>query len=218
MQIVIKKNGAYWNTFTSNSSGYINFTYSEGYSNIQFEAQQDTTVPTISIQLPQNTTYASTSRTLNYTVSDNNAIDKCWYQYNGTNTTLANCANTTFIAINNNQSALVLYANDTSGNINSTNVTFTIDTTYPQISFSGGTESNNSYQSRNWIYANVSIIETNFQNLTFYLYNSTNLINSTLFSNSTRSRNWTNLAEGIYYFNATVYDSAGTQIIRKQEK
>ncbi len=37
-QIMIKKNGAYWNTFTSNASGYITFTYSEGYSEIQFEA------------------------------------------------------------------------------------------------------------------------------------------------------------------------------------
>lgn len=60
--VIINKNGAYWNTFTSNSSGYINFTYSEGYSNIQFEAQQDTTAPTVSLSLSTTSIYqASTS-------------------------------------------------------------------------------------------------------------------------------------------------------------
>lgn len=36
-KIAIKKNGTLWNTYTSNSTGYIAFTYSEGFSEIQFE-------------------------------------------------------------------------------------------------------------------------------------------------------------------------------------
>jgi PGF-pre-PGF domain-containing protein len=114
---------------TANWTGDENYT--GGQKDYLFNVT-DTTPPTLSIQLPQNATYASTSRTLNYTVSDNNAIGTCWYQYNGTNTTLANCANATFTGFEGT-SMLILYANDTSGNINSANVTFTIDTIAPII-------------------------------------------------------------------------------------
>ena len=41
--IQIKKNGINWNTYTSNSTGYITFTYADGYSDIQFEAELGTT-------------------------------------------------------------------------------------------------------------------------------------------------------------------------------
>ncbi|MCZ7357383.1 MAG: LamG domain-containing protein, partial [Candidatus Methanoperedens sp.] len=37
-KIDIKKNGAKWHTYTSNSTGYITFTYNDGYSQIHFEA------------------------------------------------------------------------------------------------------------------------------------------------------------------------------------
>ena len=170
-------------------------------------AVADITKPVLAIILPSNTTYNSVSRTLNYTASDNNALGACWYNYNGANTTLAGCINATFTALNNQQSTLTLYANDSAGNVNSTNVTFTVDTTYPQIAFTG-TDANDSYKSRTWIYANLTINETNFKNVTFNLYNTT-LVNSTNYTDSTRSVNWTGLAEGVYYINATAYDNVG---------
>jgi hypothetical protein len=51
--IQIKKNGRNWNIYTSNASGYVNFTYYEGYSSIQFEAQR---VALLLIQPNFNTT------------------------------------------------------------------------------------------------------------------------------------------------------------------
>jgi hypothetical protein len=36
--IQIKKNGVLWNTYTSNSPGYISFNYDGGYSDNQFQA------------------------------------------------------------------------------------------------------------------------------------------------------------------------------------
>lgn len=94
----------------------------------------DTTPPELTISSPTNTTYRyNTSLPLNYIVSDG-ALDKCWYKLDsGANTSIANCANTTFNAIDGTHT-LYLFANDTSNNINNTkNVTFSVDTTcvYP---------------------------------------------------------------------------------------
>lgn len=36
--VTVKKNGVAWNTYTSNSTGYITFNYTEGYSDVVFEA------------------------------------------------------------------------------------------------------------------------------------------------------------------------------------
>ncbi len=92
----------------------------------------DTDTPLLTLVLPSNTTYTSVSRTLNFTATDaTSGVNTIWYQYNGTNTTTA--GNTTFTAISNDQSTLILYANDSAGNINSTSVTFTVDTTTPAI-------------------------------------------------------------------------------------
>ncbi|MFH1431708.1 MAG: hypothetical protein ABIG84_00630, partial [archaeon] len=91
----------------------------------------DTIAPFVQIILPANTTYNSATRTLNYTATDLN-LNAAWYGYNGTNTTLS--GNATFTALANQQSTLVLYANDSAGNVNSTSVTFTVDTSAPVVS------------------------------------------------------------------------------------
>jgi hypothetical protein len=57
---------------------------------------------------------------------------------------------------------------------------------------------------------NVTSIDANLQNITIYLYNSTNnLINTTNTLTTPNFVNYTNLADGIYYFNATAFDKAG---------
>jgi len=90
----------------------------------------DNTGPTVIIYLPENITYAATLRDLNYSATDL-IFDTAWYEYNNTNTTLT--ANTTFNALDNQQSTLIVWANDSVGNIGSANITFTIDTIPPQI-------------------------------------------------------------------------------------
>ena len=97
----------------------------------------DTQPPPISISSPTGT-YSGANISLSYSVSDNVGIDKCSFSLNGAaNVTPANCSNTTFTAASGSNT-LTLYANDTSGNSNSTSVTFTYSAPAQQTSSSGG--------------------------------------------------------------------------------
>lgn len=93
--------------------------------------------PDIKLLSPQNITYNYTQIPLNYNVYDSNPIGSCWYEYNGTNATLPNCANSSFTAIRNAASTLTLWANNSFGKINSTKITFStavpplVISTYP---------------------------------------------------------------------------------------
>ena len=88
------------------------------------------------------------------------------------------------------------------------NFTFIVDVTDPQIFFGSGTEANNSNVGRNWVFADVNLIENNFKNITFNLYNSTGFPRTNSYTDSTRQTNFTNLASGTYYYNVTVFDKA----------
>ena len=86
----------------------------------------DSTLPTIEIESP-NGTYGIISIgdnvTLNVTITDDN-LESCWYNYNGTNITIDGCLtvvknSTTFILEDGNTN-MTIYANDTFGNLNST--------------------------------------------------------------------------------------------------
>ena len=111
-----------WIVYVNDTVGNINS------SSVTFTI--DTTAPKLNIVSPLNITYLNTSLILNYTSSDIN-LDTTWYEYNGTNKTLT--GNTTFTALDNQQSTLTLWANDSVGNINSSSVTFTINTLPPTI-------------------------------------------------------------------------------------
>ncbi len=89
------------------------------------------------------------------------------------------------------------------------NNTLTIDTQNPYISYQPETLVNNSNASQNFIYINVSVIEQNEANITFRLYNSTGLYYSNFYTNPQRIINYTNLKNGIYYYNVTVFDDSG---------
>lgn len=99
-------------------------------------AGNDTQAPFISITSPAGT-YSGANISLGYSVSDNVAVDRCWYNLNsGNNITPVNCTNTTFIAASGSNT-LVLYANDSSSNTNSSSVSFTYSPS-PAPSTSGG--------------------------------------------------------------------------------
>src|SRR3989344_6048312 len=96
----------------------------------------DTIVPTISIFIPTNNTFTKdSSQDVNFTVADI-TLNTCWYS-NDTytaNTTLANCnTNITTIAWSEGQHNVTIWVNDSANNVNSSQVTFTIDTTLPAI-------------------------------------------------------------------------------------
>ena len=97
---------------------------------------------------------------------------------------------------------------DIAGRSTSTdNNTIIIDTIYPDINFTLGTESSGVNLSQNWIFVNVSVNETNLVNMTFYLYNETSgEVGKSIFYDLEESRNWTGLSDGIYYYNVSVVD------------
>src|SRR3989344_5072087 len=99
---------------------------------------------------------------------------------------------------------------DTAGNINESELRSTgIDTTLPVVIFGERTDNNSSNASRTWIYANVSVIETNEANITFSLSNSSGNVNTTTLSAGNRIFNWTGLGNGTYMYNVSVTDLAG---------
>ena len=92
----------------------------------------DTVLPVPVIAEPRNISYSTTQMQLNYTFIEVNS-DTCWYQYASANATLPSCANTSFTAIQDSVSTLILWINDSAGNLNSTDVTFIADEFRPHL-------------------------------------------------------------------------------------
>jgi hypothetical protein len=97
----------------------------------------DSTYPSMVIYHPQNTTYNVTGLWLNFTFTEQNN-DTCWYDYNGANNTLSGCGNTSFSGLDNQQSEVFLWINDSAGNLNSSSVAFAVDTLNPNYTAVGG--------------------------------------------------------------------------------
>ncbi len=172
----------------------------------------DTTFPLVSIIQPQNISYNTLPLQLNYSVSDNN-LQSCWYSINNgiTNTSITCGSNISSLSSNQNSNIWTIYANDSAGNINSSSVTFFVDSIIPLISFTNPTKQNNSILSQSSIFINTSINETNFANITFSLYNITSLVNMTIFASQILSINFTSLQDGVYFYNVTIKDTLNNQ-------
>jgi subtilisin family serine protease len=87
-------------------------------SETHFITVQDTTPPIITILYPQNTTYSTTSVPLNFTVNE----PASWIGYsldNNPNITIT--VNTTLTGLTNGSHNIIVFANDTSGNMGSSN-------------------------------------------------------------------------------------------------
>lgn len=106
---------------------------------------------------------------------------------------------------------------DTHSNTNSSNVSVTVqDTASPSLTFVSPTPSEGVTIPRNYIYANLSVTDFAIDAITIYLYNSTGLQSSSTPASApsgaqsyTAGTNFTELADGIYYLNATANDSSG---------
>ncbi|MBT6762335.1 hypothetical protein HOA92_04795 [archaeon] len=117
--------------WTNDSAG------NENSSDLTFTiTTDDVAAPTITIQTPINTTYTSNTNVhVNYSAADETALDSCWYSNDSmlTNTTLSSCSNITSVTWSEGEHNVSIWANDTSGNENTIDVTFTVDTIYPSI-------------------------------------------------------------------------------------
>jgi len=158
------------------------------------------------------------------TTASNNLTNVTLYIWNssgnliGTNTTnfVQGNKSTNNFSINfsyNDDFTWDCHVNDSGGNVGQASSTYslTIDTTYPLIAFTTGTPVNHTNASRNWTYANVDVTEANERNITFYIKNTTAVVNSTTYTTSQRTLNWTTnmTIEDNYTYNVTVCDIAG---------
>jgi hypothetical protein len=97
----------------------------------------DTTGPSITIVSPTNGTNSSdTGLDVNYTASDSGVgLDSCWYSNDtySVNTTISCGTNITTLNWSEGSHNVTVWANDSSGNENSSSVSFTIDITNPIV-------------------------------------------------------------------------------------
>lgn len=93
----------------------------------------DITKPAISITSPSNNTNTTnTGLDVNYTVSDA-LLGSCWWNNGTTNTTIVCGTNITTPTWSEGLHTVTVYANDSANNLNSSSVTFRIDTTAPAL-------------------------------------------------------------------------------------
>ena len=181
-----------------------NDTYKEGASSTRTFYVNDTTAPSLAVQSPTAINYTVTTIGLNYTVSDRH-LDKCWYvNVTGQIVQLPSCVNTTFTALQGNNN-ITVYANDTSNNVNSTQVFFFVDSIAPVISNVATVNGTTSIQ---------VIWDTDENaNGTVYWGNTTALLNTTQDLDPSEMNHYVVLtpltSSTLYYFNLTSCDPYG---------
>ncbi len=95
---------------------------------------EDFTAPNISIYAPtENTIYTKNSLLINFSAFDSIGVDKLWFNNGNSNISYTNPL---YINLNSGSYTFIFYANDTSGNLNSSNLTFTVN--IPIVYPSGG--------------------------------------------------------------------------------
>ncbi len=125
------------------SSGNENRFYSKEYSNVSLRpylsilyhttVAEDETAPLLTINSPLSENYSKRDISIDVSVDDDSGISSTWVEYNNENISYSNVLEYTF---NEGQNFLTVYANDTSGNINTSTVIFNVDTIYPNIEIS----------------------------------------------------------------------------------
>ncbi|HDD46320.1 MAG TPA: hypothetical protein ENG42_02505, partial [Candidatus Aenigmarchaeota archaeon] len=109
-----------------------------GHSNVKSEVNAlivDSIAPTLHLFSPLNKTYNTTTVWLNFTFADTYTTTCKYSLDNNANITIPSCSNITLPSENltEGQHVLNVYVSDLAGNINTTTVTFSIDTQAPNI-------------------------------------------------------------------------------------
>ncbi len=211
--------------FTSLSAGTVSFnvTYWSNYSINGTEGAADNTVPITTLIAPSNNTATATATySFNSTFSDETALaNATLYIWNSSSDIVNNTETRTLSGtVGSSNITLTLpyddnftwnyLVKDSSNNMawNNTNFTFILDRIQPFINFSIETEANNSVLTRTNIVINVTATDLALVNITINLYNASGFLNQT--NTSTTSSffiNYTALANGTYFFNATAADT-----------
>ncbi|MEK6858737.1 MAG: PRC-barrel domain-containing protein [Nanoarchaeota archaeon] len=186
----------YFNASANDSAGNVNHTETR-------TVLIDALAPGLAIVSPLHGNYTNALILINISTSGAASV---WFN-NGT-------GNTTYITelyqtFGQESNLLIAYANDSVGNLNTTNVTFFIDSLVPHISFGAGTSASGSSGVLSLIYVDISASDANEQNIVFSLFNATSLVDRSQFGAGARAINWTNLANGVYFYNVTINDTLG---------
>ena len=164
----------------------------------------DTIPPSISIIYPSNNSnFSYKNISINYVVSDSNNVQACWYTNNSgvVNYSISNCANLTAQNWSEGVNNIIIYANDSVGNTNSSSVSFRVDTTAPSISII--------YPQAITYYVNVSNLNyTSSETGNCWYSNNSGLWNSTPVSTGTNFSNMTSI-EGANTWTVYCNDSLG---------
>ncbi len=216
----------YSNEFTGLSDGEHTFT---GYAVDQFgnknetelrsvTVSTDSVVPEVTILSPENVTYTNLDLPLVFNVSLNEAGSVSYSLDSGTtNVSMtdsgSNYFNASVTGLATGSYTFRVYAQDSNGNKNESEslvFSFVNDTSAPNLTLGIGSEIDNYVgASGENIYVNVSASDSNEDSITFNLYNSTGLVNSTTFTDGTREINWSSLGGETYYYNITINDTSG---------
>ena len=188
----------------------------------------DTTVPVnanySTLSEVNSTNISRSNAQINITAADNGVLETIFIRLFNASSSLLNSSTITtgVVSLFANFTSLVdgtyyfnATVNDTYGNTNMTATrTFSVDTVVPNITYQAITETNSTNISRTNIMINVTASDVNGGNIrTIFirLFNaSSSLLNSPNQTSPSAavSANYTGLADGTYYFNATVNDTA----------
>lgn len=165
------------------------------------EQQPDTTPPAVVIQSPNSTTYNTSTVNVNFTATDDTGISSCTVRLNGT-VNSSTCSNYS-LTLSNGVYTLNVSANDTNGNINSSQVLFNVsvvaDAAPPAISIQSPA---------NATYATgaipVSFIASDDTAVSACTVRLNGTVNSTTCSNYSLT-----LGNGAYTLNVTANDTSG---------
>jgi 3-dehydroquinate dehydratase len=189
-----------WKVYANDSAGNFNT------SSVTFS--KDTINPQITINIPSsNNSKFNYMTNVNYTYNDTNTGACRWTQNSGvTNTSLTNCqTNITGQTWQQGLTTVIIYSNDTYGNINSSIISFNTDTINPQINFTSPTPQNGTIQNQNWAFINI----TSNEDLNTAILEWNNVNETMTGSGTSWYKNKTNLASGTYTYKVYGNDTAG---------
>lgn len=193
----ITDTGSIWNVWCNDTTG-LGGTSTFAASNATFGV--DTISPLVSTLYPTAINYTVIPEVFNYSRSDTN-IDSCWYSINdGVSNSSAGACNNFSITANQGTNNWTVYIKDKANHINSSRVSFFVDSIYPTIDFTTGTLSDGVYVNQNYIYMNTTWAETNFYDITFFADTSAG------YSFPQYDYNFTSYADGVYNYFVTICD------------
>jgi len=211
--------GSYTNFTRTLSQGLHNFsvTVNDTASNSATTGTRfvtiDTTNPAIALTSPANNAFLKGS-TINITgtASDTNPVsivtnNTRWTTNSGTYTSWKFVNVTT---VTDGYYSVLITANDSAGNTNTTISNFTVDNTNPVISYTSPTPNDNAYVNSSSVTFNVTHTETNPDKIILYINGTANETRSYTgaFTNFTKT-----MADGVYTYYIWLNDSAGNTAV-----